>query len=323
MELVEIPEKIGLYVGILAFVGIALVIPLYVSQHRDIRRLRTWMLITPELDAAEREAADAAQLAEAVAERPPPPRPSGRRSPQPRSRRAPRRRPRRRTSRSPPSRGPFPASVGVAKAPAPGSASAPDVTPRRGVTPVPGSTPPRPLTPAERIALDRPATARITAERPVVAAKPENGGVRRFIRRPSERGLFAIVAGVLVLSIVVVFVVLQSGEEGSQPERRARPSAVVPAEVEVAVLNGTAVPDLAARVGDDVKAGEFTLGTVTNSESPFEKTTVMFEPGSEDEGQAVARELGVQAQVVPMDEETRALVDGAPVAVIAGADRAE
>jgi hypothetical protein len=91
--------------------------------------------------------------------------------------------------------------------------------------------------------------------------------------------------------------------------------------VEVAVLNGTAVPDLAARVGDDVEAGDFVLGTVTNSESPYDKTTVMYEPGSEDEGQAVAQELGVQARVVPMDDETRALVDGAPVAVIAGSDR--
>ena len=320
MELLEVPEKIGLYVGILAFFGIALVIPLYVSQHRDIRRLRTWMLITPELEAAEREAADAARLAEAVAEAPP------RAAPERPAEPAPAVPP----GAPPPSAEPKPSEPpavpglgGPAKAPAPGSTSVPDATPTRGVTPVPGSTPPRPLTPAERIALDRPATARLTAERPAVAAPPENGGVRRFIRRPSERGLFAIVAGVLVLSIVVVFVVLQSGEEGSQPERGARPSAVVPEEVEVAVLNGTAVPGLATRVGDDVKAGDFTLGRVTNSESPFDKTTVMFEPGSEDEGQAVARELGLQAQVVPMDEDTRALVDGAPVAVIAGADRAE
>ena len=128
-------------------------------------------------------------------------------------------------------------------------------------------------------------------------------------------------AGVLILSIGVVFVVLQSADEGDQTQQRARPAAIDPSEVEVAVLNGTAVPDLAARVGDDVEAGDFVLGTVTNSESPYDKTTVMYEPGSEDEGQAVAQELGVQARVVPMDDETRALVDGAPVAVIAGSDR--
>ena len=83
------------------------------------------------------------------------------------------------------------------------------------------------------------------------------------------------------------------------------------------------MPGLATRVGDDVKAGDFVLGTVTNSETPYERTTVMYEPGSEVEGQAVARELGVQSRVVPMDEETRALVEGAPVAVIAGEDRAQ
>jgi hypothetical protein len=332
MDLVEIPEKIALYVGIVAFLGILLVVPLYVSQHRDIRRLRTWMLLTPELEVAEREAAEAARLAEAVAEAPPaaperPAEPAEPARPVPPGAPAPSaappgapEAPARAPSEAPPAKPP----AAPTPPPVPGlGAGETGATPRRGVTPVPGSTPPRPLTPAERIALDRPATARITAERPVVTAPPENGGLRRFLRRPSERGLFVIVASVLVLSIGVVFVVLQSGDEGDQPDRRARPSAVVPSEVEVAVLNGTAVPDLAARVGDDVEAGDFVLGTVTNSETPFERTTVMYEPGSEDEGEAVAQELGVQSRVVPMEEDVRALVDGAPVAVIAGEDRAQ
>lgn len=315
MELLEIPETIGLYAGLAAFIGLALVVPLYVAQARDIRRLRTWMLLTPDLDVAEREAAEAARLSEAAAEAPP------RREPE-REARPPRPAPPAPPPPLPEAR-PVPGLGSAPQTPPPGTTPVPDATPTSGVTPVPGSTPPRPLTPAERIALDRPATARITGERAVVTPPPQNGGLRRFIRRPSERGLAGIAAGVLVLSIAVVFVVLQSGDEGDRPERTARPSAVDPAEVEVAVLNGTPVPDLAAKVGDDVEAGDFVLGTVTNSESPFDQTTVMFEPGSEDEGLAVARALGVQANVVPMDDETRALVDGAPVAVIAGEDRAQ
>jgi hypothetical protein len=302
-----------------AFLGILLVIPLYVAQHRDIRRLRTWMLLTPDLDAAEREAAEAARVAELVADAPAAAKPAAE---EPSRRPAP--------AAPPPAPPPTPGAAGAPGStappakPAPGAPPVRDEAPRRGVTPVPSSTPSRPLTPAERIALDRPATARITAERTAVTAPSESGGgLGRFIRRPSERGLAAIVAGMLILSIGVVFVVLQSGDEGDAPDRRARPSAVDPSEVEVAVLNGTPVPDLAARVGDDVKAGDFVLGTVTNSEVPFEKTTVMFEPGSEDEGQAVARELGLQAQVIQMDADTRALVDGATVAVIAGDDRAQ
>jgi LytR cell envelope-related transcriptional attenuator len=153
----------------------------------------------------------------------------------------------------------------------------------------------------------------------VVATPPS--GFRRLVR-PTGSGLAGAAAAVLLLAIAVVFVVLQTGDEAGDPARKARPSAVVPSEVQVAVLNGTAVPDLAARVGDDVEAGDFVLGPVTNSETPFENTTVMYEPGSEDEGQAVARELGL-ARVIPMDAETRALAEGAPVAVIAGEDRAQ
>ena len=315
MALAEIPEKIGVYAGIAAFIGIALVFPLYYSQARDIRRLRTWMLLTPDIGAAESEAAEAAKLAAAVAEAPPAPAVPPAAEPSEPSAPA-----------APPAAPPPPAAPEAPPAPpvppaTPPPTPAPSTTPGRGVTPVPGSTPPRTLTPAERIALDRPATARITAERTAVGPAPQNGGLRRFIRRPSERGLAGIVAGVLILSIGVVFVVLQSGDEGDS-DRRARAPKVVPSEVEVAVLNGTATPDLAAKVGDDVVAGDFELGTVTNSETPYDRTTVMFEPGSETEADAVAQELGLQANVVPMDSETRALVDGAPVAVIAGQDRA-
>ena len=41
---------------------------------------------------------------------------------------------------------------------------------------------------------------------------------------------------------------------------------VVKEDVEVAVLNGTAVPGLAAKVGDDVEANGYMLGAVTNSD---------------------------------------------------------
>lgn len=139
---------------------------------------------------------------------------------------------------------------------------------------------------------------------------------------PTTTGLAGIVAAVLALAIVVVVVVLQTGGLGEEQAQRSRPSAVVPSEVEVAVLNGTPVPDLAARVGDDVEANGFTLGRVTNSEAPFGKTVVMYEPGNEDEGQAVAKDLGL-ARVQPMAADVRALAEGAPVAVIAGDDRAQ
>lgn len=305
----EIILKIGAYAGAASFFGLALVVPLYFSQARDIRRLRTWKALTPDISVAEAEAAEAARIAE-EAEAPSreqvlpdePPAPA-----------------------VPPAAiddGP-PVVPGLGRSTPPaGTTPARGVAPIPGATPVPGTTPVRPLTPAERIALDRPATARITAERPVVAAPPPQGRLRRLIRMPTTTGLVGTVGTVLVLAIVVVVVVIQTGNGGEEALERPRASAVVPADVEVAVLNGTPVPDLAARVGDDVEANDFTLGRVTNSESPFEKTVVMYEPGSEDEGQAVGKALGL-ARVLPMAPDVRALAEGAPVVVIAGEDRAQ
>ena len=306
----NIATDIGAYVGAAAFVGLVFVVPLYFSQARDIKRLRTWMLLTPDLAVAEQEAAEAARVAEEEAEaaaepEAPPVPPPGRHQPT-----------------APPAPAAPPVAPSTAP-PAPPSAPPPsEPRPVPGLGPSSGTTPSRPLTPAERIALDRPATQRLTAERAAVTPPSEPGRLGRLARRQSTRGLVAFVVGVLVLAVAVVFVVLQTGGDEGGGGRGERPSAVVPSEVEVAVLNGTAVPDLAARVGDDVEANDFVLGAVTNSEVPFDKTVVMYEPGSEDEGQAVAKDLGV-ARVEPMDDDTRALADGATVAVVAGEDRAQ
>jgi hypothetical protein len=285
---VDVAIDIGLYAGTAAFFGLALLVALYFSQARDVRRLRTWMALAPEVRQAELEAAEAARVAEATA--------------------APEAKP------APP---PAPA-VPPPPVPGLGPAEGAPSTPPRGVTPAPGTTPVRPLSPAERIALDRPATARLTAER--TAVQPAAAGRGRFGRLATGRGLAAVVAGVLALGIAVVFVSLQLSEEGGE-ETRERTSAVVPSEVEVAVLNGTAEPGLAAKVGDDVEANGFVVGDVTNSETPFDDTVVMFTPGNEREAQAVANKLGI-TRIQPMDAETRAAAGDAGVAVIAGEDRA-
>lgn len=294
----DVVTQIGSYAGAAAFLGLALVIPLYFSQARDIQRLRRWRAITPDISEAARQAAAAPLTADHPE--------------QPEAERRPR-------QPAPPVP---PASERVRPRPVPGMGAEAVPPPPPAARPVTGSTPAQPLSPAERIALDRPATARITAERPAVSAAPA-GRIRRQIRMPTTGALAGIVAAVAALGVVVVLVVLQTGGgEVGQRQERDKPPAVMPAEVDVAVLNGTAVPDLAARVGDDVDSNGFVLGRVTNSDSPFEKTVVMFEPGSEDEGQAVAQALGL-ARVQPMAADVRALVEGAQVAVIAGEDRAQ
>src|SRR5688572_9245843 len=91
-------EKYGAYVGIAAFLGLAVLSLLYFSQARELKRLREWAGRAPER-ARELEHRVVAQATATVARRPPrarrrrPPGRSRRRAGWPRCRRRPRRRP--------------------------------------------------------------------------------------------------------------------------------------------------------------------------------------------------------------------------------------
>ena len=52
----ELVERVGAYVGLAAFLGLAVLALLYFSQARDVRRLREWAGRAPEraLEQAER-----------------------------------------------------------------------------------------------------------------------------------------------------------------------------------------------------------------------------------------------------------------------------
>jgi hypothetical protein len=111
------------------------------------------------------------------------------------------------------------------------------------------------------------------------------------------------------------------GREAGQPERR-RGAAVNPANVTVAVLNGTTVPGLAATLSDEVAAAGFKVGTITNfSDQQLAESVVQYAPGHEAEARAVSRRLKV-TQREPVNPSSQALAGDATVIVIAGADKA-
>ena len=112
---------------------------------------------------------------------------------------------------------------------------------------------------------------------------------------------------------------LLQGDE--QTEHHAKPGAIDPGDVEVAVLNGTSMPGLAGKVGDDVQVNGFKLGTISNSRTRFDQTVVMYEPGQRRAAETVAHDLGVKP-VQRIDRQTEQVAGGADVVVIAGADRA-
>ena len=106
------------------------------------------------------------------------------------------------------------------------------------------------------------------------------------------------------------------GKGGKQASRSLKPS-----EIEVTVLNGTAVDGLAGTYGDMVERRGFELGAVTNSRSSFTESVVMFSQGNGREAHRVADSLQI-SRVRPMNSEIASLSAGAPVAVVIGEDNA-
>lgn len=184
-----------------------------------------------------------------------------------------------------------------------------------------------------------------TAEHEAVALREERrqrreAGLPEMTRRERLRERFSGAGarlshpGALVALFVVVLVVAggagylllsgsddASGGGGGGKGGKQVAAKTPPSEVEVAVLNGTAVPGLAATFGDMVEGKGFELGAVGNSDSSFSSSVVMFSSGSKPEAERVAKALQI-GEVEPMSGEVEAVVEGAKVAVIAGEDNA-
>lgn len=141
----------------------------------------------------------------------------------------------------------------------------------------------------------------------------------------------AIAAAALLVAAGGVFAALGGlGGDGSdggggnakkRAGKNAASAALRPSEIEVTVLNGTAVPGLAATYSDVVESKGFQLGAVTNSPSSFEDSSVMFRSGSAPEARRVSRAVGI-SPVRPMSAEIAAVSAGAPVSVVVGEDNA-
>jgi hypothetical protein len=142
--------------------------------------------------------------------------------------------------------------------------------------------------------------------------------------RPEPRAMIVIGLGVAVLAAGVIFAAtsLLGGSDSSTPDGGAATAAPV---TNVAVLNGTPVPALAAKVGqEEVRPAGFKLGFVGNTDIPFTVSTVMFDPSdpaNQKTAQAVAAKLQI-SKVEPMTADVKKAIKGEPVAVVVGEDRA-
>lgn len=182
-----------------------------------------------------------------------------------------------------------------------------------------------------------------TAEHQAVSSREERRRQREEgseeSRRERLRGRFSglgeltshpltLVALFLVLVVIVgggAYLLISGGDEesgaGSGGSKQAA-AKIKPGEIEVAVLNGTAVPGLAATFGDEVEEKGFQLGAVTNSSASFSESVVMFKRGHKPEASKVAKQLKIKKKQL-MNGEIESVSAGAPVAVVVGEDNAE
>jgi hypothetical protein len=141
-------------------------------------------------------------------------------------------------------------------------------------------------------------------------------------RLAEPRYLVAIFVVLLVIVGGVAYAVLGgSGNGGGSGGGKQASTKLAPSEVEVAVLNGTAVSGLAQDFGDKVQGKGYKLGAVTNTASSFSNSVVMFQRGHAPEARRIAKQLKIP-RVQLMTVEVEDVAGGANVAVIAGEDNA-
>jgi hypothetical protein len=272
--LYDAANRMPTYVSLAAVVGCLFLLVLYLSQRRDLIRLRQWMAAAPDHPAQDLARSETlldraeAELEEILGVEAPP-----EATPEP--------------SAAPP-------------------------TPAEG-------TPATPVPPSRPTTSERPALEQITSEREALLPHPR---WRRFAARVSQPRILGLIAlGAVILGLVGIFGSERLLNDNEGPTEAPKPGAIVPEDVTVAVLNGTSVPGLGAKVATDVQVNDFALGNVGNSRKEYDQTVVMYEKDQRKAAQKVAHDLGVKP-VQPIDRQTQQEADGADVVVIAGKDRA-
>jgi hypothetical protein len=149
----------------------------------------------------------------------------------------------------------------------------------------------------------------------------DGGGVAARLGQPRYLAAIFVVLAAVVGGVAYATLHGSGGEGGGGKRAKRASHAVKASEIEVSVLNGTAVPGLAATFGDRVEKHGFKLGAVTNSSSSFAASVVMFEQGRGREAHRVSAALEIP-RVRRMTADISSVAAAAPVAVVIGEDNA-
>ncbi len=342
-------NDVGLYVGLAAVLGVAVLALLFFAQARELKRLREWADAAPERaqELEERLTARARQepeAAPAAAPAPAPVAPAARASgpaaprPAPAGVGAPALASATRFRGAVPTPRPsapsaLPAAATAAAAARVGSgASAPGTNGGGAPTRAPSATTPPASRPPIPIRTGRPAGAR----RPVAAPAAAERAGRSPRRRVALLTALALLGLAVVAGVVLAATQLGGGGQSSPASRSAAPAAgrrpsaagrgFSRGSVVVTVLNGTPVPHLANQVASRLRADGFQRGTVTNaSDQQRSATIISYVAGHRRDALAVSRALGI-SDVQSIDPATRSIACPQPacsttVVVTVGSDR--
>jgi hypothetical protein len=183
--------------------------------------------------------------------------------------------------------------------------------------------------PNEAEAFRRAELARQAAERRQRFEKRRRPGNGR--ERPSwlsePLSLAVIVVGAILLIAGGVFGVTQltggSSDSTTAGAGKKDKGPCPPSTTKVAVLNGTAIPGLAAESAAPLKQHNYKVGPVGNTTTPFSTSVVMFDPSDGTQCAPVIGQIVGIDKSQPMNNEVRTASEGNPVAVVVGDDKAE
>ena len=257
--MLDLIREVGAFAGIAAFVGLAVLVLLYFSQARDVRRLRenAEFLVEGEgLPATERAAAE-----------------------------------------------PVPAAV-ASEEPAEAARAAAATAPN------------------EAEAFRRAELARQAAERRQRFEQRRSGGGGAWFRDVPSTAVIVVGALILLAGIGFGATRLLDGDEGdSGTSGSGEKRACSPVSTKVAVLNGTAEAGLAASYARQLEQAGYERGPVTNTESAFDRSVVMFDQDSQQCAPEIASTAGLSsAPAEPMNQEIVGIAEGSQVAVVLGED---
>jgi hypothetical protein len=152
---------------------------------------------------------------------------------------------------------------------------------------------------------------------------PGGRGRPAWLSEPASLAV-VVVGGILLLAGIAFGVTrITGGSSGTTtPQAQKSKGPCPPGQTKVAVLNGTAIPGLAAQSAGPLKHGGYKVGPVGNTSTPFPTSVVMFDPTNGKEcAPIVGQVVGIQ-KTQPMSNEVRQAAEGDPVAVVVGNDKA-